>query len=55
MAGDKKTTMIGDSSDEEEYVEPARTSYPEDQGILNSFAARAKKQSPRDPDDMEFD
>lgn len=46
-----KNTMLDDSSDAE-YVEPARTSYPEDQGILNSFAAKNKPKA--DQDDMEF-
>ena len=40
-AADNKNTMLDDSSDAE-YVEPARTSYPEDQGILNAFAAKQK-------------
>ena len=41
----KKETMVeGDSSDVE-YVEPARSSYPEDKGIMGNFggAARPKR------------
>ena len=53
-AADKKTTIM-DDSDDAEYVEPARTSYPEDQGILNNFAARNKpSRVPDGDDDMEF-
>ena len=44
--------MVEDSSDAE-YVEPARTSYPEDQGIAPSFGQ--KKKPSRSPDDIEME
>ena len=36
---DKKNTQVADDSSDAEYVEPARTSYPEN-GVLNKFGAR---------------
>lgn len=47
--------MVEDSSDAE-YVEPARTSYPEQAGIMGNFggAAKPKKGHNTDDIDMEF-
>ena len=49
---DKKNTMLEDSSDAG-YVEPARTSYPEDTGILPKFGNKPKPS--RNPDDIEME
>ena len=48
-----KNTMVEDSSDAE-YAEPARTSYPENAGILNQFGSRPNR-SGRSPDDIEME